>query len=237
MDLIGKFFNSCINLHLFPMSSYLYLAMNRPTSVLCGIMDLELIPILVGTLPIIFLITPTLLTGSFTYMASVNDGQDYPWAGTLAAIFAAITGVVQFGSMVVAAYYLEQTVSTRGEELEAIPIDEEVREADEKDEAISNAYNQVTEWSLLPLWSKFVLGSSLATMIASCYLVQLFADKCFTEYQLTYTIDEHLDGDWKNLVKPLGIVANILLLVSCLLLYIFRSWAMVSAQNEISNNF
>ncbi|GFH51182.1 hypothetical protein CTEN210_07657 [Chaetoceros tenuissimus] len=207
-----------------------------PTSVLCGIMDLELIPILVGTLPIIFLITPTLLTGSFTYMASVNDGQDYPWAGTLAAIFAAITGVVQFGSMVVAAYYLEQTVSTRGEELEAIPIDEEVREADEKDEAISNAYNQVTEWSLLPLWSKFVLGSSLATMITSCYLVQLFADKCFTEYQLTYTIDEHLDGDWKNLVKPLGIVANILLLVSCLLLYIFRSWAMRKARNNITNS-
>jgi len=204
-----------------------------PTSVLCGIMGLELIPILIGTLPIIFLITPTLLTGSFTYMSSVrlDDGQlEFPWAGTVATICAALTAFVQFGSMVVAAYFLEQTVTTRQDELDAMPIDQEVKDADERGEAIDTAYDEVTQWRSLPALAKGVLGASLATMITSCYMVQLFADLCFTEYQLTYTIEQHLDGDWKNLVKPLGIVANCLLLGSVVLLYGFRSWAMVRAK-------
>lgn len=195
-------------------------------------MDLDLIPILIGTLPIIFLITPTLLTGSFMYMSGVrlDDGQpEFPWAGTVATIFAAVTAFVQFGSMVVAAYYLEQTVSTRQEELDSIPIDEEVKERDEQDEAVSNKFDELTEWEKLPNWAKVVLGSSVTTMIVCCYMVQLFASDCFEDYELTFTIDQHLDGDWKNLVKPLGYVANILLLLSCVLLYAFRKWAMVSS--------
>jgi hypothetical protein len=173
-----------------------------PTSVLCGIMGLELIPILIGTLPIIFLIAPTMLTGSFTYMASVrlDDGQpEFPWAGTVATIFAAITAMVQFGSMVFAAYYLEQTVTNRQEELEAMPIDEEVKIADDKDAEITAVYEEVTQWNALPHWARFLLGGSLTTMIISCYLVQLFQADCFREYQLTYTIEQNLDGDWKNL--------------------------------------
>lgn len=201
-------------------------------------MGLDLIPVLVGTLPIIFLIIPTLLTGSFTYMAGAKDADglpEFPWASTFAALSAALTAFVQFGSMVVAAYFLEQAVSNEAEELEKIPIDEEVKEADEKDEIITAVYEELTEWTALPVWSKLLLLASLVTMISSCYLVQFFMSQCFTEYQLTYTIDEHLNGDWKNLVKPLGIVANVLLLVSCIFLWLFRSWAMVSASFFASN--
>jgi hypothetical protein len=141
--------------------------------------------------------------------------------------------------MVIAAYYLEQVVSNEADELDKIPIDEEVKEADAQGEKVNDAYTEITEWSSLPLWSKTLLLLSLITMIASCYLVQFFMSQCFTEYQLTYTIEEHLDGDWKKLVKPLGVVANGLLLASCFFLYIFRSWAMVSSTNipfEYSSN-
>lgn len=207
-----------------------------PTSVLCGIMDLDLIPILIGTLPIIFLITPTLLTGSFMYMSSVtldNGEPEFPWAGTMTTVFTAITAFVQFGSMAVAAFYLEQTVSNRQEDLEAIPIDEEVKARDEADEAITTKFDELTEWSVLPVLAKVVLSSSVTVMIISCYLVQLFASDCFMDYELTSTIDEHLNGDWKNLVKPLGIVANILLVASVLLLYLFRQWAMSMARKQL----
>merc|ERR1719148_93918 len=44
-----------------------------PTSVLCGIMGLPLLPILIGTLPVIALVVPTVLAGSFTYMSSIED--------------------------------------------------------------------------------------------------------------------------------------------------------------------
>jgi len=209
-----------------------------PTSVLCGIMGLDLIPILVGTLPIIFLITPTLLSGTFLYMSSVRleDGQlEFPWAGTLATICTAITALVQFGSMVVAAFYLEKTVSNRQHELEDIPIDEEVKEADEKDEEIREKYDEVTTWKSLPLIAKVVLALSLICMITSCYMVQFFSSLCFVEYQLTYTIADHLDGDWKNIVMPLGAVANLLFLASLILLLGFRSWGMRKAQNQLSD--
>lgn len=207
---------------------------------LCGIMGLDLIPVLIGTLPVIFLITPTVLTGSFTYMSSLmlEDGTlEFPWAGTVATVFAAITAFVQFGAMVAAAYYLEQTISSRQEELDAVPIDEEVKAKDEGDELIRTIFEEITQWDVLPVWTKTVLSLSVITMIISCYLVQLFAAECFTEYQLTYTIDEHLNGDWKNLVKPLGVVANALFVSSLTMFCIFRSWARVRSKQIARINY
>ena len=51
---------------------------------LTGILGLDLFPILIGTIPVVALIVPTVFCGSFAYMGSIesNDGVDlYPWAG------------------------------------------------------------------------------------------------------------------------------------------------------------
>ena len=56
-----------------------------PVSVLCGILGLNQIPILIGTIPVIILVAPTVFCGSFAYMGSMEDehGVDHcPWAGT-----------------------------------------------------------------------------------------------------------------------------------------------------------
>ena len=204
-----------------------------PTSVLCGLMKLDLFPILLGTTPVIFLILPTMLTGSFTYMAGLttDSGQpEFPWAGALATISAALTAIVQFGSMIVAAYYLEQTASQRTEELDAIEVDEEVKVLEDKEKHLNECYREVTQWPKVPLMAKLTLQLSLATMVTCCYMVQLFSGACFADYQLTYTIDEHLDGDWKNLILPLGRVAILLFLISLLLLWAFYSWAHCEAK-------
>lgn len=210
-----------------------------PTSVLCGLMRLELYPILLGTIPVFFLILPTLLTGSFTYMASLQteDGApEFPYAGVLATVFAATTAIVQFGSMVVAAYYLEQTTSTRGEELDQIPIDEEVREREEKGEEFNRCYKEVTRWEVVPFVPKMILRLSLTTMIVSCYMVQLFSRSSFAEYQLTYTIDENLDGSWTNILLPLGRTASLLFIVSCIQLYGYSTWAGCEARKMMAQN-
>ena len=106
-----------------------------PTSVLCGIMDLGLFQILLGTLPVFFLIVPTVLAGTFVWMSGlqmcsekdvldVEEACDYfdaspkyDYATTLSAIFMTGAGLVQSGSMVVATVYLEAAVRTRGEEV------------------------------------------------------------------------------------------------------------------------
>jgi TRAP-type C4-dicarboxylate transport system permease small subunit len=213
-----------------------------PTSVLCGIMRLDLVPILLGTTPVFFLIVPTLLTGSFTYMASLkleNGQPEFQSASTLATVFAAITAVVQFGAMVVAAFYLEQTVSNKGEELDKIEVDVGVKEREDKQEEINKCYKEVTQWDRVPFLAKALLMLSLATMVTSCYMVQLFSTHCFANYELTYTIEDNLDGDWTNLLLPLGRAACLLFIVSCLELYGYIAWAgrearklMVRKQND-----
>ena len=107
-----------------------------PTSVFCGIMRLPLHQILLGTIPVFFLIVPTVLAGTFLWMSLVIDPVSrqpvYPWAVTVSTIFMLGAGTVQSGSMVVAAYHLEKAVETRGDELGAIPIDKEVFDADNR---------------------------------------------------------------------------------------------------------
>lgn len=204
-----------------------------PTSVLCGLMKLQLYPILVGTLPVTIIIVPTLLTGSFTYMASLETetGElEFPWASILGTIMAAVSAMVQFAAMIIAAYYLEQTASTRSEELEKLEIDQEVKLLEDEDKAFNECYKKAIEWSDLPILPKAMLALSLITMILSCNLVQVFSRDCFAEYQLTYTIEQHLDGSWLNLILPLGRVACFLFFVSCLLLYGYMVWAKRAAR-------
>ena len=91
-------------------------------------MRLSLPQIMIGTVPVISLITPTCLTGTFLYVATIEEEgvSVYPWAGTLSTIAAAFTALVQFGAMIIAAYYLEKTADERIAEIENIPIDQDV---------------------------------------------------------------------------------------------------------------
>ncbi len=158
---------------------------------------------------------------------------EFPWAGTMATVFLVITGIVQFGSMIIAAYYIEQVIEEKKDELDAIPIDEEVRVLEEQTRQHNKAYEEVTLWPTVPFFAQFTLCTSLACMIVCCYLVTLFPAQCFRDYQLTYTIETHLDGDWTTLVKPLGNVANGIFVASLLLFYGFRSWANVSLMRNV----
>jgi len=208
-----------------------------PTSVLCGILRLKLLPIMVGTLPIIFLIIPTVLSGALMYMgAEVNaDGSPkFVWATTVGAVCTTFTAVVQFGSMMVAAYYLEQVSTTRIDEINAILPDEEVDAADEREKHSNDVYSKVTQWRVVPFWAKVILLLSLITMVISCYTVQLFSNLCFVDYGLTSSIEKDLDGDVTNLALPLGRLACLLFLVSCSLLLVFSTWAKRAHEGELN---
>merc|ERR1712087_261280 len=62
-------------------------------------------------------------------------------------------------------------------------------------------------------------------MIIFFYAVQLFQKECFAKYQLTDTIEKKLDGNWMNLVKPLGWIILLFLVLSIVLFLYFSSWA------------
>ena len=199
-----------------------------PTSVLCGIMGLDLFQVLLGTLPVIVLIMPTVLTGSFTYMASLktDDGEpEFPYAAVLATVFTAFTAIVMTGSMILAAYHLEQTTSNRSEEIAAIEVDQEVAELEAGEVEFDKCYSRLTQWEVMPWGARVTLYLSFILMVACCYMVLLFSGQCFTEYQLTYTIEENLNGNWLNLIKPTGWYAILFFFVSAVFLSGFIVWA------------
>lgn len=207
-----------------------------PTSVLAGIMGLDLLPVLFGTLPVIILILPTVLTGSFTYMAGLKteDGElEFPSAAVLGTVFAAITAVVQFTAMILAAYYLEQTTSQRSDELDAIENDNEVAELENGEIEFNNCYDRVTQWEVVPWPAKLAMYMSFGFMVTCCYMVQMFSTACFADYQLTYTIDEHLNGNWLSLVKPFGWYAILFFFVSAVFLSGFVIWANTKAIDAV----
>jgi len=210
-----------------------------PTSVLCGIMRLELFQIVLGTTPIVFLIFPTCLTGALMYMSSLQNGNGnpvYPWAASITTLTASLTAMVQFGSMLVAAYYLEQTATRRSDEANALGDDEEVKEADEKDEYMKKCFHDVTRWDIVPTLWKGVLLTSLGSIISSCYLVQFFSDLCFVQHTLTDSIEENLGGNVANMFLPVGWVAVGLFTGSIVLLQMFSRWGSKQAKRMANSD-
>eukprot|EP00804_Cyclotella_cryptica_P010315 CCRYP_012242-RC/>CCRYP_012242-RC protein AED:0.25 eAED:0.25 QI:1435/0.88/0.8/1/0.77/0.5/10/1334/884 len=210
-----------------------------PTSVLCGIMKLSLFQIMVGTLPIVVLIFPTCLMGGLLYMASLDSdtgNPEIPWSGTAATICASFAAAVQFGSMIVAAYYLEQASEQRRDEVDAIEIDREVQEADERDEHLKKCYATATQWRSIPIWSKAMLVCAVICITTSCYLVQFFSSLCFVQHELTDSIYDNLDGNVANLFLPLGWLAVGLFFASILFQWIFTGWGKRKAKELINSD-
>lgn len=142
------------------------------------------------------------------------------------AASATIAGFMLF-FMMAAAGAVKDTFENRRDEIEAIAIDEEVKRADDLTAKRTVAYDQAVVWQNVPLWAKLCLVLSVGCMITCCLLLVGFNTLCFAEYDLMYTIGEHLGGKWYNLVRPLGRIALLLTLVSYIFLQMFQLWAKV----------
>ena len=203
-----------------------------PISCLCGILKIPLIPVLYGTLPTVFLITPTVLSGTFMYLSGLDT--DSSTMATLTVVFLTVTAAVQGGSIVVAAVFLDRELHNpeRIEKLESLPIDQEVEDLIQKEERKKLLYIEKTQWKYVPCFWRFILILSLMLMTFACYLVQLFPASCYADFELTDTVDDALDGDWKKLVKPLGMLSIICFLLSFLLYYVYEyGWAVKQVAN------
>jgi len=66
---------------------------------MCGILGLDLLTIVYGTLPVILIITPTIFTGSFALMGSLqtDDGLDkYLCADTMSYVPSTLVAYIMF---------------------------------------------------------------------------------------------------------------------------------------------
>ena len=103
-----------------------------PTFVTTGILGCDFVPVFIGTFPCIVLIIPTVLMGMFVYI----EGEPYnvEWARTVGTVATMITGLAQGGVMLLPVFYLEKTQVDRKDEIDVIPLDEEVRMDSERSE-------------------------------------------------------------------------------------------------------
>lgn len=209
-----------------------------PVSVLCGILGLDLIPILIGTVPVIVVVAPTVLSGSFAYMGSIEkDGHfKYPWADTWGTVVSSLLGGVMLCCSLAAAKAVASAVSERKAEIDALAYDEDVRKADEEAKERAVFRKKTVVWSNVPCFFKSCLILSVLCMIVCVYALALFGEQCYEDYDLMYTISEHLEGNLMNLVKPLGRKALILCCVSLVLFEIFSMWAGIVTKKAIATS-
>mmetsp|Transcript_8424 Transcript_8424/g.27972 ORF Transcript_8424/g.27972 Transcript_8424/m.27972 type:complete len:876 (+) Transcript_8424:337-2964(+) len=214
-----------------------------PTSVITGILGLNLFEMLLGSLPVMFLIIPTAMAGGF----QLKKAEGGIWESA-ASVTLAIAALVQGAGLIAALYYIEQVATTHHEELSKLPKDEDVLKADEVSEKVQAVYHDVTKWQTLPALLKATLVAGVSSMVLSCYIIQFYSEICFETFEITDKIDcpetaeeleaasyNCLDGSALNLVKPMGWFCVGTFACSCALLTIFIKWGTARAKSVIGS--
>eukprot|EP00968_Pinguiococcus_pyrenoidosus_P021272 scaffold2733_cov255-Pinguiococcus_pyrenoidosus.AAC.3 len=177
------------------------------------------------------LIAPCVIAGSFYYYSAERGGM----FGTFAVIMTMVSFGVQSGALVVAGYYVERMLRENRDEIAAIPDDEEVTEADRRDERRYRQLQAATAWDRLVRMRQYfpagILCGSAVLMVVSCWLATFLSDACFRTFELTDTVADKLDGQVftidgsAGITKPLGNVVLALFFISLLGYLWFVLWA------------
>jgi hypothetical protein len=194
-----------------------------PTSVLCGILKLPLLPIVIGTLPIIGFITPFALTG--TMMAKASEGGEHAemyrrWGALMTMLSLLVSGVLY----VIMAWAFQGEIERDPEEFTR-PREEDM-ELDWLDyRSAEIAKNCPVAWNVLPRAVKVVLATGLVLILGSSHYLLIFASTSFSEFGGANADVSNLKwfGD-DGIVRPPGIIALCCALASGFCLTAFKCW-------------
>jgi len=206
-----------------------------PTSVLCGILGLNLLSILVGTLPVICIVVPAVLSGYFPILQRGVSDEEKRKYQRFFVLFGILAGLFQLIFLRKAVSCIETTLKERAEEIRAIPIDEDVKNADDKEEETKEILLEVSRWHSLPLWVKSAKLFSVLNIEASFYTLFLFTNESFVDFAQNDSIEEKLDADVLSLVKPLGWISLFMFGLSSFSCIIFKFWAKKEAAKVLLN--
>jgi len=205
-----------------------------PVSVLTGVLRLPLFSMLYGSLPVVFLIAPCVAAGALL----LRSDEGGIW-GSLSTITLAFATITQSLAMLAAIHFIAKTVIEKEAELKAIPPDEEVLALDQKSEALTKLRNYVSHWSNIHMGWRVLLSVSAMIATFSCYVFFLLGSQCFESFQVSDSISEVLDGDARNIIKPLGLFTSAAFFFSCFLLFVFNvvmSYKAKHSSNVVSSS-
>jgi len=205
-----------------------------PTSVLCGILKLDLLQIMIGTSPVLVLyLGYTTVAGALQLKIgscddSTSTNSDSSSWGLLNSMFLALAFVSMLITSLSAVYFMEQTVMTKREELDKMPLDEEVEELDKVDRKTEEAYAHVTDWSRLSLTSKASVVVAAVSGILSCQLGVVLAQRSFESFTVSCPVAV------KDVVKPTGWLSIGLMGVCMVFTKVFNTIARANTRRRLA---
>jgi len=186
-----------------------------PTSMLCGILKLNIPQMLLGTTPVILvsIIPQTLVGGLLT-----KGGND---ASLWAMISSGVTGLaaaIQAGATLFFTWSIMRTIEKDGEKLaESRPEHEAVAKLTNSELEFVKAFQHVTKWDELGPVMQVVLLFSMIFLILSGFIVAadfILSEKiCFRKFKITDSISADFELGGLNrhalniLILPLGAIA------------------------------
>lgn len=213
-----------------------------PTSVITGILKLNVYEMLIGTLPVLLLIAPTTLAGAFMLKASratavgaanalcretsaisIVDEDASPW-NSIADIGLLLTGLSQGLALVAAAYFIEKTAAENRDELDELSYDEEVLQLDRDDAHRQDLMRAIMQWDELSGLSRRVLVLSTMSIVLAFWGIMfgpsvLGEESIVRDYLLTDCVSTRLDGKPWRIMTALGWA---LLGMACASLFVVR---------------
>jgi hypothetical protein len=148
---------------------------------------------------------------------------------TTATVAVSIAAFTQGMLFMTGLYFIMEYAKKNKAELEAMPLDEEVKAYETKARHQSALHAHVTEWRKLPCWLKVTMVTGAMCMGLAAYAIGFFADLCFLPYDLTNSIECDLGvgrgGSILNIVTPDGWNAMALLAMSVVCLQVYSCWA------------
>merc|ERR1719401_2062443 len=187
-----------------------------PTSMLCGILKLNIPQMLLGTSPVILVsIIPQTLVG---VLLTKEDATEGVWS-MIATVATGLAAAFQAGATFVFAYGIMERVEESGDQLLKThrPEHDEVRKLAEKEAEYVQKYGEMSDWGQLGARARATLLGTVALFLLSGSIIALDAvateKTCFREFYITDKIKSShdlggLDGDVLSVVlAPMGWVA------------------------------
>jgi len=211
-----------------------------PTSVLCGILRLNIPQMLLGTTPVILVsIAPQVLVGAFQTLA---DGK----SGIMGMVSSSVTmaaAVVQALAMFFVSYRIMKVIEEDGPTL-ALPRPEHeaVAELTRKEAVYTEALRNASEWTNMKCGQKFLAFTSAACLLLAGFLLStdfILSEKfCFRSFSITSSIGAAievggLNGNVANLVMFAGWLALGIAFAGFLLHVVLSKWLAHAARSHL----
>jgi len=229
-----------------------------PTSVLTGILNLNVFEMLLGTVPVIFPVIATVLAGAFMLKQGTNSncygniGSDQTdssssttsglWS-SVADVALLVTAIVQGTCFLMGIYYVEKTSRECKEELAELPYDEELMHVEEETKREKEIKENIGHFSKLEPRERTLLVFSTMICLLSFWVIQLGPtfigddEAVLKEYNLTDCVSYTLKGRVWTVVTSIGWLAILAFTLSMFMLWTFSARLNRKVQNVIDEEY